>query len=98
MGDVFKLGASPDAETSLRELVDLQRRFADGEDLGCRVPHMRQAMAALRSLTGGLRRAVDALDPAEDGAAEIRHVAETVLAHEAENLAKAEELLLASSR
>lgn len=66
----------------------------DEEELGCRVLHIRQAMAALRSLTGGFRRGVDALDPGKDGVAQIRRFAETGLALGAENLATAEELLL----
>ena len=93
MGDVVELGAWSDPETSLRDLRNLQRQIADGEDLGPRVAHIRQIAACLRSLTGGLRRAVDALDPSDEGTAEVRRAAEAVLALATEILAKVEELL-----
>lgn len=93
MADIIPLGVVPDAEVTRSMLLDLQRRFEAGKDLGPRVPHIRQAAAALRSLSGGLRRQLETLDPAVPNGETIRELAERTLALAEQNLERADGLL-----
>lgn len=74
-------------------LLDLQRRLDAGEDIGSRVTHIRQAVAATRAYAGGLRRVLEAPDDSLAAAPELMAVGKKVLALAERNVAVAEELL-----
>lgn len=95
MTNVVPLGVAPDAEAVRLALLDLHRRHEAGEDLGSRAEHIPRVAAGLRSLTGGLRRQLAALDPAVPSSVAVREVAETALALAERNPEKADELLRA---
>lgn len=93
MADIIPLGAIPAAEETRSLLLDLQRRFDAGEDIGPRVAHIRQVAAALRAHAGGLRRVLETPDETMADKPEVRALAEQVLDFAERNVAKAEELL-----
>lgn len=93
MADIVPLLAIPVAEDPLAMLLDLRRRLDAGEDIGSRVAHIRQAVAATRAYAGGLRRVLEAPDDELAAEPELMAVGEKVLALAERNVAVAEELL-----
>ena len=93
MADIIQLGVVPGAEDTRLMLLDLRQRLEAGEDLGPRAQHIRQVAAALRSLTGGLRRRLATLDPALPDGELIRELAKWTLVLAERNLEKAGDLL-----
>ncbi|QGY02040.1 hypothetical protein MMSR116_09215 [Methylobacterium mesophilicum SR1.6/6] len=62
MIDAVPPGIAPDAAAVRPALLDRRCREA-GADPGSRAEHIARVAAGLRSLTGGLRRKLEALDP-----------------------------------
>lgn len=93
MADIVQLPMVPATDDSLEMLLDLRRSLDAGGDLGSRMPHIRQALAATRAYAGGLRRALEAPDDGLADQPELRAMGEKMLAVAERNIAAVEEML-----